>query len=122
MINCVIYKLQDNETGGISDMPGDLPGSIPPPPPLFFCIQYLSPYFFPNGLSDVFHCFFGIGGINLFNFFKKKNPVFIQNFAGLSLMGYCDLVDLDPAYALPVETLEKHNIKLPWKNYKKAQK
>jgi len=71
-----IFACQDPETGGISDMPGDLP--------------------------DVFHCFFGIGG--------------------LALMGYCDLLDLDPAYALGVDTLEKYNIRLPWKNYRKARK
>jgi len=70
-----IFACQDNETGGISDMPGDLP--------------------------DVFHCFFGIGG--------------------LSLMGYCDLLDLDPAYGLGVDTLEKHNIQLPWKSYRRPQ-
>lgn len=70
-----IYACQDSETGGIADMPGDLP--------------------------DVFHCYFGIGG--------------------LSLMGYDDLRDLDPAYALGVDTLEKYNIQLPWKNYKRPQ-
>lgn len=34
-------------------------------------------------------------------------------------MGYSDLVELDPAYALGVDTLNKYNIALPWKNYKR---
>eukprot|EP01111_Echinosteliopsis_oligospora_P006749 TRINITY_DN21084_c0_g1_i1.p1 TRINITY_DN21084_c0_g1~~TRINITY_DN21084_c0_g1_i1.p1 ORF type:complete len:331 (+),score=74.02 TRINITY_DN21084_c0_g1_i1:54-1046(+) len=67
-----IFHCQDSETGGIADRPGDEP--------------------------DVFHCYFGIGG--------------------LSLMGYCDLLHIDPVYALPVPTLLKYNISLPWINYR----
>jgi hypothetical protein len=54
-------RLQDEHNGGVSDRPEDA--------------------------CDVFHTFFGIGG--------------------LSLMGHPGLVAIDPAYALPVETVQR---------------
>jgi len=68
-----ILKCQDTETGGFADRPGDVP--------------------------DVFHCFFGIGG--------------------LSLMGFFDVETIDPVYALTATTLQKHNIATPWHNYRR---
>ena len=53
--------MQDEHSGGISDRPEDA--------------------------CDVFHTFFGIGG--------------------LSLMGYPGLAAIDPAYALPVDTVQR---------------
>lgn len=74
-------------------MPGDLPGVyIGDEGNIILKITYI----------DVFHCYFGIGG--------------------LALMGYCDLVDLDPAYALGVDTLAKYNIPTPWSKYKRPAK
>lgn len=52
---------QDEDNGGISDRPEDA--------------------------CDVFHTFFGIGG--------------------LALMGHPGLAPIDPSYALPVETVER---------------
>lgn len=56
-----ILYCQDEEHGGISDRPDDV--------------------------CDVYHTFFGIGG--------------------LSLMGHPDLVPIDPSYALPKSVVER---------------
>lgn len=49
----------------------------------------------PGDLVDVFHTYFGI--------------------AGLSFLGYPGLVEIDPAYALPVPTLQRLGIPTPWR-------
>ena len=48
----------------------------------------------PGDMVDVFHTFFGI--------------------AGLSFLKYPGLAAVDPAYALPVETLKRLGKALPW--------
>ena len=46
-------------------------------------------------MVDVFHTFFAL--------------------AGLSFLKYPNLADVDPVYALPVSTLERMSIPLPWR-------
>eukprot|EP01094_Clydonella_sp_ATCC50884_P018310 TRINITY_DN3371_c3_g1_i2.p1 TRINITY_DN3371_c3_g1~~TRINITY_DN3371_c3_g1_i2.p1 ORF type:complete len:231 (+),score=51.41 TRINITY_DN3371_c3_g1_i2:229-921(+) len=48
----------------------------------------------PGDMVDIFHTFFGL--------------------AGLRFLGDTSLADVDPAYALPVPTLRRMNIALPW--------
>ncbi|GAM18662.1 hypothetical protein SAMD00019534_018370 [Acytostelium subglobosum LB1] len=48
----------------------------------------------PGNVPDVFHTFFGL--------------------CGLSLMGYFNLEQIDPAYALGTKTLLKRGLTLPW--------
>jgi geranylgeranyl transferase type-2 subunit beta len=47
----------------------------------------------PNDRSDIFHTFFGL--------------------AGLSLLGYPQLTDIDPAFAMPRHILERNHIAIP---------
>ncbi|KAF5381608.1 hypothetical protein D9615_005429 [Tricholomella constricta] len=49
----------------------------------------------PGDMVDVFHTLFGV--------------------AGLSLLGYPGLVDLDPVYCMPAEVIEAKGLRKPWK-------
>ncbi|PFH49647.1 hypothetical protein AMATHDRAFT_76096 [Amanita thiersii Skay4041] len=49
----------------------------------------------PGDMVDVFHTLFGV--------------------AGLSLLGYKGLVDLDPVYCMPASTIEKMGLRKDWK-------
>jgi geranylgeranyl transferase type-2 subunit beta len=46
-------------------------------------------------MVDVFHTVFGV--------------------AGLSLLGYPGLVDLDPVYCMPADVIEKKGLRKSWK-------
>jgi len=48
----------------------------------------------PNNMADVFHTLFGV--------------------AGLSLLGYPGLDDLDPVYCMPKSVIEKMGLKKAW--------
>lgn len=48
----------------------------------------------PGDMADVFHTLFGV--------------------AGLSLLGYPGLIDLDPVYCMPAELIEKMGLKKRW--------
>ncbi|KAG9098932.1 hypothetical protein FRC06_005821 [Ceratobasidium sp. 370] len=49
----------------------------------------------PGDMADVFHTLFGV--------------------AGLSLLGYPGLVDLDPVYCMPAEVIEKRGLRKDWR-------
>ncbi|KAG9090730.1 hypothetical protein FRC07_012027, partial [Ceratobasidium sp. 392] len=49
----------------------------------------------PGDMADVFHTLFGV--------------------AGLSLLGYPGLVDLDPVYCMPADTIEKRGLQRDWR-------
>ncbi|KAF8066736.1 terpenoid cyclases/protein prenyltransferase alpha-alpha toroid [Lyophyllum atratum] len=49
----------------------------------------------PGDMVDVFHTLFGV--------------------AGLSLLGYPGLVDLDPVYCMPADVIEAKGLRKPWK-------
>ncbi|CAE6451036.1 hypothetical protein ACGC1H_006590 [Rhizoctonia solani] len=49
----------------------------------------------PGDMADVFHTLFGV--------------------AGLSLLGYPNLVDLDPVYCMPATTIEKLGLRKDWR-------
>lgn len=48
----------------------------------------------PGDMADVFHTLFGV--------------------AGLSLLGYPGLVDLDPVYCMPAKLIEKMGLRKRW--------
>ncbi|KAK2464676.1 hypothetical protein APHAL10511_003252 [Amanita phalloides] len=55
----------------------------------------------PGDMADVFHTNFGV--------------------AGLSLLGYPNLVDLDPVYCMPAKVIEKMGLKKGWKALERRQ-
>ena len=64
-------------------------------------------------MADIFHTFFGIGGLSLLKYFEKKSDVADVTVppappsgaadaeAGAALHPYADYLDIDPTYALP---------------------
>ncbi|KAG5645683.1 hypothetical protein DXG03_005521 [Asterophora parasitica] len=55
----------------------------------------------PGDMVDVFHTHFGV--------------------AGLSLLGYPGLVDLDPVYCMPAHVIEARGLRKPWKALERRQ-
>lgn len=50
-------------------------------------------------MSDIFHTYFGIAGLNLLNYFDKTDPK------------YANFQQIDPTYALPVAVVERLGLK-----------
>ena len=83
---------QETENGGIADRPGDMP--------------------------DVFHTLFGVAGsfiptLLLPNLILARLLLTLD--AGLSLLGYPGLADLDPVYCMPAELIESKGLRKGWK-------
>lgn len=81
-----ILSAQDEQGGGIADRPGDM--------------------------VDVFHTLFGLAGEH-----DVEYPYFSISLsaAGLSLVGFPGLNDLDPVYCMPVHLIEERGLRKQWK-------
>lgn len=79
---------QEMENGGIADRPGDMP--------------------------DVFHTIFGVAGVPT-HVRSGIASFLIVRYAGLSLLGYPGLVDLDPVYCMPAQMIESKGLRKAWK-------
>jgi geranylgeranyl transferase type-2 subunit beta len=66
---------------------------------------------------DVFHTHFGIAGPWLVGIMARLADVH----AGLSLLGYPDLVDLDPVYCMPAAIIEAKGLRKDWKALERRQ-
>ena len=87
------HSFQDPEGGGISDRPGNM--------------------------VDVFHTHFGIAGVCV-----CRVQIFVRLVAflsdmllyqGLSILGYPNLIDLDPVYCMPASVIEAKGLRKAWK-------
>ncbi|CAE6480771.1 unnamed protein product [Rhizoctonia solani] len=80
-----ILSAQDPDAGGIADRPGDMADD----PDAGGIADR------PGDMADVFHTLFGV--------------------AGLSLLGYPGLVDLDPVYCMPAAIIEQLGLRKDWR-------
>ena len=87
----MIHSFQDPEGGGISDRPGNM--------------------------VDVFHTHFGIAGGSVFVGLWVCVPFLIWwlYIVGLSILGYPNLIDLDPVYCMPASVIEAKGLQKAWK-------
>lgn len=88
-----ILSAQDPEAGGIADRPGDM--------------------------ADVFHTCFGAAGTcgSI-----SQSKVYMMCPAGLSLVGYPGLEDLDPVYCMPARLIEGIGLRKAWKALERRSK
>lgn len=63
-------------------------------------------------MADVFHTLFGVAGRSYMSYLSSPN---LQQFIGLSLLGYPGLEDLDPVYCMPAKLTERMGLRKGWK-------
>ena len=85
------HLFQDPEGGGIADRPGDM--------------------------VDVFHTHFGIAGLCG----SRLDAFLLMCIQGLSILGYPDLVDLDPVYCMPASVIEARGLRKAWKTLERRE-
>ena len=89
-------SFQDPDGGGIADRPGNM--------------------------VDVFHTHFGIAGISGSILYGWSVPYLILYvIQGLSILGYPNLIDLDPVYCMPATVIEAKGLRKAWKALERRQ-
>jgi len=74
-------------------------------------------------MVDVFHTLFGVAG----KFSERRVIAFVtallllNHVAGLSILGYPGLVDLDPVYCMPVTVIENKGLRKDWQALDRRQ-